>query len=91
MQVIGHLTDKGILMIDGAAKGEVTYDITVYQDKSFKSAAGTLEGSMNVIVDAFNAGKPQLRLHDGQVIDIILRETRGEHATIQVSGPISGF
>ncbi|MCK1322932.1 hypothetical protein IVB08_06485 [Bradyrhizobium sp. 173] len=91
MHVLGNLTGKGILMVDGAAKGEVSYDISVFQSASSKSASGSIEGDMGVLFEGFTAGKSQLRLRDGQVIDIILSEVTGEDATIKVSGPLPGF
>ncbi|WP_445215749.1 hypothetical protein ACKWRH_25370 [Bradyrhizobium sp. Pa8] len=91
MHVLGHLNGKGILMVNGTAKGEVSYDISVFQSASSKSASGSLQGDMDVLFEVFTAGKSQLRLRDGQVIDIILSEVTGEDATIKVSGPVPGF
>jgi hypothetical protein len=91
MNVLGHLNGSGILMIASDAKGEVTYDLTVFGDSSSKSASGSLHGEMETLFAVFSAGNAQLRLRDGHVIKIVLTKITGEDADFKVSGPVPGF
>lgn len=92
MRVLGTPSGRGMVLIDGAEAGSANYDMTVFQEQTFKSAEGTLEADMDVLSKAFSASKTQLQLRNGDLVNIIVTEFNGmRDASFKVSGPVPGY
>ncbi|MDO8978793.1 MAG: hypothetical protein Q7V17_06130 [Afipia sp.] len=78
-------------MIEGVEAGPAEYDMTVVQGDTWKSADGTIEADMLLLMKAQSARKTQLKMRNGTVDIILTNVDSTGHGTFQVSGPVPGF
>ena len=77
---LGRLQGNGKLL-DGRGEqsyGPVVYEIDGYFDRLARSDNGRIEGGANMLSLAFLAGPARLALADGQVVDVVLEDPRGD-------------
>jgi hypothetical protein len=93
MQRIGVLEGRGQVEVSGDPAGVVDYTITIWREPGgMKSADGAAsERSGNPLAKAFNAGTAILHLDNGGTVKFAVTLLNGEHAQIQISGPVPGF
>jgi hypothetical protein len=58
--------------------GPVVYEIDGYFDHLARSDNGRIEGGANMLSLAFLAGPARVALADGQVVDVVLEDPRGD-------------
>lgn len=91
MRVLGNPAGTGSIMIEGVEAGPAEYDMTVVQGDTWKSADGTIEADMLLLMKAQSARKTQLKMRNGTVDIILTNVDSTGHGTFQVSGPVPGF
>ena len=91
---LGTLHGRGkLLSRDGEQSlGEVTYEIDGFLCRAHRSDSGEIEGGVALLARAFRAGAACIKLSDGQLIDVVLANPRGEAtAEFAVSGRFPRF
>lgn len=93
MTTIGELNGTGTLVLPGGAEIPTDYRITVSWVRNIKSARGTLSGASEMDYAKAQRGDEHatLRLSSGEDMQINLTRVSGDHALIEVSGPVPGF
>jgi hypothetical protein len=90
---LGTLRGRGSLSIRrGRRLGAVDYEIDGYVDAKQRSANGRLEGSIDILRQAFDAGAAHITLEGGLAVDVVLADPQGEPAAeFVVRGPPPSF
>jgi hypothetical protein len=91
---LGSLYGSGKLM-NGNGKlnyGSVAYEIDGYFDQIAHTGNGRIEGGVDMLKEAFHDGTARMVLADGQIVDIVLDDPRGDaSAEITVRGRLPEF
>ena len=90
---LGTLRGRGGLSIRRDRRlGEVDYEIEGYVDARQRSASGWIEGSADMLRQAFEAGTAHITLEGGLKIAVTLVDPEGEPAAeIAVTGALPSF
>jgi hypothetical protein len=77
---LGSLHGSGKLLDGhgGRSYGPIVYEIDGYFDHLARSDNGRIQGGANMLSLAFLAGPARIALADGQVVDVVLEDPRGD-------------